>query len=59
MRFIQSRFVIPALSNRDANAEAPWEMFDFEGAPHATPPAVTIPTVDQAKIDACAAIYEN
>jgi phospholipase C len=57
IRFIQARHVIPALTGRDANAEAPWEMFDFEGAPHATPPAITIPVVDQAKLDACTAIW--
>jgi hypothetical protein len=34
-------------------------MFDFDKPPHATPPAVTIPATDQAKIDACAAIFEE
>lgn len=58
VRFVEAKFVLPALSNRDANAEIPWEMFDFEGAPHADPPKVTIPIVDQAKIDACKAIFE-
>lgn len=59
VRFIEARHQIPALTNRDANAEAPWEMFDFDNAPHAEPPAITIPKVDQAKIDACAAIFEE
>jgi len=59
VRFIQARFVIPALTHRDANAEAPWEMFDFDAPPHATAPQIPIPTVDQAKIDACAAIFEE
>lgn len=40
MRFIQARFVLPAITNRDANAEAPWDMFDFSAAPHAPPPAI-------------------
>ena len=57
VRFIEARFVIPALTHRDANAEAPWEMFDFEGAPHATPPSLKMPVVNQAKVDACAKIY--
>jgi phospholipase C len=57
LRFIEDRFVIPAITNRDANAEAPWEMFDFAGAPHEKPPAVTIPDVDQTKLDACAKIW--
>jgi phospholipase C len=58
VRFIEARFVMPALTNRDANAEAPWEMFDFDNPPHADPPTITMPEVDQAKIDACKAIYE-
>jgi len=59
IRFIEARFQIPALTNRDANAEAPWEMFDFENPPHATPPTITLPPpVDQAKLDACKALFE-
>lgn len=57
VRFIEARFVIPAISDRDANAEAPWDMFDFASPPHATPPAVTLPDVDQAKMDACKAVW--
>ena len=57
VRFVEARFQMPALTNRDANAEAPWEMFDFDSPPHETAPTVTIPTVDQAKLDACKAIF--
>jgi phospholipase C len=57
VRFVEARFVMPALSNRDANAEAPWEMFDFDNPPHEVPPAITVPEVDQAKIDACKNIF--
>ncbi|MFT3770357.1 MAG: alkaline phosphatase family protein [Minicystis sp.] len=57
VRFIEDRFTIGAITNRDANAEAPWEMFDFASPPHATPPAITIPTIDQAKMDACKAVW--
>lgn len=59
VRFVEARFVMPALSNRDANAEAPWEMFDFDNPPHLEPPTVQIPEVDQAKVDACKAIFEK
>jgi phospholipase C len=59
VRFIEARHKIPALTNRDANAEAPWEMFDFKGAPHADPPAISIPTVAQSKLDACKAVFEE
>jgi phospholipase C len=57
MRFIQARFVLPAITNRDANAEAPWEMFDFQNPPHATAPAITIPDVNQTAITACAKVW--
>jgi phospholipase C len=57
VRFVEARFVMPALTNRDANAEAPWEMFDFDDPPHMDPPKITIPTIDQAKLDACRAIF--
>ncbi len=57
MRFIQARFVLPAITNRDANAEAPWDMFDFASPPHASPPAIPIPTGNQAQIDECASIW--
>jgi phospholipase C len=59
IRFIQARFRIPALTGRDANAEAPWEMFDFENPPHMTPPTIQIPTIDAAKLQACKAVFEN
>jgi phospholipase C len=57
IRFIQSKFVLPAITNRDANALAPWDMFDFTNVPFATPPTITIPPVDQAGIAACAKIW--
>ena len=54
LRFIEARFVLPALTNRDANAEAPWEFFDFENAQHKCPPSVKIPAgFDAARLEAC------
>jgi phospholipase C len=58
LRFIEDRFVLPAITNRDANAEEPWEMFDFQNPPHKTPPTVTLPTVNQASLDACAKVWK-
>ncbi|MFT3765991.1 MAG: alkaline phosphatase family protein [Minicystis sp.] len=57
VRFIEARFTLPALSNRDANAEAPWEMFDFAGAPNLTPPAVPDVAIDPAKTSACQSLW--
>jgi len=59
MRFIQARFVMPAFTNRDANALAPWDMFDFENPPHATPPTVELPSTPQSAFDACAQLFPN
>jgi phospholipase C len=57
VRFIEDRFTIPAITDRDANAEAPWEMFDFEGVPHKEAPAVMMPAIDQAKLQDCAKVW--
>jgi phospholipase C len=57
IRFIQARFVLPALTARDANALVPWEMFDFANPPHAVPPAVTMPSLDSAGLAACAGVW--
>jgi phospholipase C len=58
VRFIESRFTLPAMTNRDANAEAPWEMFDFAGAPNMVPPTVPVVTPDPVKAEACKAIWD-
>lgn len=58
VRFIEARFQMPAMTNRDANAEAPWEMFDFDTPPHQEAPAITLPTVDQALLTTCKAIFD-
>ena len=57
-RFIEARFVLPALSARDANAEAPWELFDFTAPPDLTPPVVPMPVVDDARVAACQQIFK-
>ncbi|MEO7092695.1 MAG: alkaline phosphatase family protein, partial [Polyangiales bacterium] len=55
-RFIQARFVLPAMSARDANAEAPWDLFDFTAARTDLPPVPVVP-IDAAKLAACKAIF--
>jgi phospholipase C len=57
VRFIEARFVLPALSARDANAEAPWELFDFHSPPDLTPPVVPMPSLDDARVASCAQIF--
>lgn len=58
VRFIQARHTMPALSARDANAEAPWDLFDFASPPHATPPVVKLPDVDASVVEACDELYD-
>ena len=43
-RFIETRFGLPALTGRDANALPPLEMFDFQNPPFMTPPNITAHT---------------
>ena len=57
LRFVEARFGLPALTKRDANALAPWDVFDFAAAPNLTPPAVPDVPVDQDTINACQAIF--
>ena len=44
VRFIETRFGLPALTARDANATPPLEMFDFKNPPFVTPPKITATT---------------
>jgi phospholipase C len=53
-RFIEARFGLPALTARDANATPPFEMFDFQSPPFATPPNITARTpVDPTVLAQC------
>ncbi len=58
-RFIEAKFKVPALTARDANALPPYDLFDFENPPFMTPPNILVPTVDQAKLDACRALFQS
>ena len=50
VRFIEARFGLPAMTNRDANATPPMEMFDFKNPPFMTPPSITATTPVPANI---------
>ena len=58
VRFVESRFVLPALTARDANAEAPWDVFDFEHPPTPNAPNVPDQPIDEAIVSACKAVFE-
>ncbi len=49
LRFIETRFNLPALSNRDANTDPMLEFFNFQSPPFATPPALPAATVDLSR----------
>ena len=53
LRFIETRFDLPALTRRDANADAMLRMFKFSRPAYATPPTLPAATIDSAKFVAC------
>jgi phospholipase C len=52
-RFIQARFLLPALTGRDANAWPLLDLFDPATATFATPPSFPEPEIDEAQMTAC------
>jgi phospholipase C len=52
-RFIETKFRLPALTARDANADPMLEMFDFAAPPFMTPPALPDAVVDQTELAYC------
>lgn len=56
-RFIEAKFKVPAISNRDANADPLSDMFDFANPPFMTPPTIDEPKVDQTELQYCAATF--
>ena len=56
-RFIETKFKMPALTARDANADAMLDFFDFENPPFMTPPNLAEPTIDQTRRETCQALY--
>jgi phospholipase C len=57
LRFIEAQVGIPALTGRDANSDALFDLFDFQNPPFLTPPALAAPTVDAAGVSACQQLY--
>ncbi len=53
LRFIETRFALPSLTNRDAAADPMLEFFDFNTATFATPPSLPAAVIDQTQLDAC------
>ncbi len=55
LRFIELRFGLPALTNRDVNADPMYDMFDFSTPHFASPPSLPAATIDPAGLAACPA----
>jgi phospholipase C len=57
LRMVQARFDLPALSNRDANATPPYDLFDFAHATFAQPPALPAAQINAAELARCQAMF--
>ena len=56
-RFIETRFKLPALSNRDANADPMFDLFDFDHPAFLEPPAIAEAKVDFRRLQSCRDIF--
>ena len=54
LRFIETRFDLPALTARDANADPMLDLFDFRRPRFRRPPSLPVAVIDQAHFDQCA-----
>jgi phospholipase C len=59
LRFIETRFGLPALTARDAQADAMLGFFDFSRRSFATPPTLPAASVDPGQLAACATAPPN
>ena len=56
LRFIETRFGLPALTNRDANADPMLEMFNFNKKSFLVPPTLPPAVIDPSRAAECAAM---
>ncbi len=57
LRFIQTRFDLPALTKRDANADPMLEMFDFANPPFVKPPKLPKAKISTKRLNECTALH--
>jgi phospholipase C len=50
LKFIETRFGLPALGKRDAAADSMLDLFDFGSPPFVTPPALPESVVEQSRL---------
>ena len=58
LRFVEYVFELPALTHRDANAVAPFDLFDFSHADLSVP-SLPAATIDPAKLADCKMRYPH
>jgi phospholipase C len=56
LRFVETRFDLPALTRRDANASPLLELFDFDDPPFMKPPRLPDPKIYRANAQRCVQI---
>ncbi|HEX7480756.1 MAG TPA: alkaline phosphatase family protein [Polyangiales bacterium] len=57
LRLIQARYGLPALTRRDANANPPYDLFDFHRPAFLTAPPLPEATVNPQELDRCRAAH--
>jgi phospholipase C len=57
LRLLQARYLLPALTGRDANAWPMLDMFDFDDPAFMTPPDLAEAPVDEDRVAACHAAF--
>jgi len=58
-KFIEAKFKIPCLTARDANADAPMDLFDFSAPTQLTPPTLPAATIDPTELTYCETTYPH
>ena len=56
-RFIETKFKVPALTGRDANADPLLDFFDFKNPPFVTPPTLPDASIDPTEAAYCKTTY--
>jgi phospholipase C len=59
LRFIETKFKVPALTARDANADPCEDLFDFSAPQQLTPPVIPDPTIDPNELKYCETTYPH
>jgi len=56
LRLVEARAELPALTDRDANDDPPFEFFDFDHPAFLTPPSLPAPVIDPEQAKRCVVV---